>query len=117
MARIEIKNARVGRIIQGKGFEAIESYQTRSGDTGETKYTVWTNSADQIPGEGTLVSVSGNISARAEEFQNNQGETIRFARMHVNQPKVTLLDMPNTAEPVQAAPDSWTQGFNSEAPF
>lgn len=115
MARIEITNARVARIIQGRGFEAVETYQTRSGEPRETKFTIWSDSPQDIPVEGVTVNISGNVSVRLEEFENREGEQIRFARMHVNQPKVSLQDTP--PQPVQQAPDSWSQGFASEAPF
>ena len=110
MARIEIKNARVNRIIRDRGFEVAESYQTRNGDTVDTKYTVWTKSPQDIPGEGVTVNVRGNVSTRLEEFTNNEGEQIRFARMHVNQPEISMIDTP-------PAPEPWANQMNTEAPF
>jgi len=110
MARIQIKDARVVRTIRDRGFEVAESYQTKNGETVETKYTVWTKSPQDIPGEGATVNVTGNVSTRLEEFTNNENELIRFARMHINQPEVTFQDVPKP-------PDSWANAMNTETPF
>lgn len=111
LATINITNAKVGRILANKGFEAIETYQTRTGETGETKFTVWT-SANNIPGEGSLINVTGNVSVRVEEYNGRQ-----FARFHVNQPTVMLLDQPQSAPaPEQIWPGA-KQVPDSEVPF
>lgn len=113
LATINITNAKVGRILADKGFEAIETYKLKSGDTGETKFTVWTSS-NNIPGEGSLVNVTGNVSVRVEEYQGRQ-----FARFHVNQPTVMLLDTPQSAS-VPDMQEIWPQVKEipeSEVPF
>lgn len=111
MAQVKIINARVGRVIPGKGFVAVETYVTRQGDQRENKFTVWTENPSQIPGENSLVNVEGNLSTRVEEYNGNH-----YVKTHINQPKIIMVDTPREPE-IQQAPDTWTNGFDSEAPF
>jgi hypothetical protein len=97
MAFVNIQNGQVERIIKDKGFVVVENYKTRDGDEKQTKYTVWTDNPNDIPGEGVTVNVSGALSVKVQEFENDQGETIRFASINVNRPKITLVDLPATA--------------------
>lgn len=115
MAFVNIQNARVDRIIRDKGFVAVESYKTRDGDEKQTKYTIWTDNPNDIPGEDTIVNVSGPLSVKMQEFENDEGETIRFASINVNRPKITLVDMPASAP--QAAREVAPPALDWEAPF
>lgn len=110
MAFINIQNARVGRIIKDKGFVAIESYKNRDGDEKESKYTVWTDNPNDIPGEGSTVNVSGPLSVKMQEFENDEKELIRFASVNVNRPKITLVDMP------EGAPSAGQQASQFDSP-
>ena len=105
MATINITNATVKRLIRDMGFEAVETYETRNGEPAETKFTVWTSS-NNIPGEGSKVNITGNVSVRVEEYNGT-----KFARFHVNQPTVMLVDGP----PSQPEPEAWPQ--TQEVPF
>jgi len=93
MASITIEGATVNRVINGKGFECVETYKLRNGDQGETKYVVWTDEAVQV---GQTVDVRGLVSSRVEEFTNESGQHIRFSRMHVNRPTVRVSGTPQT---------------------
>lgn len=115
MAFINIQNARVDRIIRDMGFVAVESYKTRDGEDKESKYTVWTNNPSEIPGEGVIVNVSGPLSIKLQEFENDEGETVRFASANVNRPKITLVDMPASAP--QSAKEIAPPALDWEAPF
>ena len=97
MAFINIQKARVDRIYEGKGFVAVERFTTSNGENRETSYTVWTDDPNDIPGEGTIVNVSGALSVRIREFDNDQGEKVRFAATNVNRPRITLVDLPSSA--------------------
>jgi hypothetical protein len=113
MAFVNIQNARVDRIIKDKGFVAVESYKTRNGEDKQSNYTVWTTNPNDIPGEGVVVNVSGPLSVKLREFENDEGETVRFASVNVNQPKITLVDMP--AEAPESATNPVTASW--DAPF
>lgn len=107
MATINIQNATVKRLIRDMGFEAVESYQRRDGSQGETKFTVWT-SPNNIPGEGSKVNITGNVSVKVEEYNG-----VTFARFHVNQPKVMLVDGPQDAP----EPEPWPTPAGQQVPF
>lgn len=93
MAKILIENAEVTRVQRtGKGFTAQTQYKLRNGETKTEKYTVWT---DKPVAVGDVYTISGNVSVKLEEFTNDNGELIRYAQMHVNNP---------TLEPVQTGP-------------
>lgn len=115
MAFINIQNARVDRIIRDLGFVAVESYKTRDGDERESKYTIWTDNPNDIPGEGVIVNVSGPLSIKMQEFENDEGETVRFASANVNRPKITLVDMPFGAP--KPAKETAPPSLDWEAPF
>ena len=90
MAFISIKKATVNRIIEGYGFEAINKFTDRNGNERTERFTVWTK--DQAPGVGQIVDINGSLSAKVEEFTNNQGELIRYAAVHVNNPEISVVD-------------------------
>lgn len=115
MAKIAIENATVTKILSQKGFWCEETHTTKSGDEKKDKFTVWCN-AEDIPGEGSLVNVNGIPSAKAESFTDQMGNQITYGRIHVNFPKITLLEAPK--EPtVHQAPENWSTALSQEAPF
>lgn len=116
MATINIEGATVSRLIpNNKGFEAVETYKLRDGNMGETKYTVWTDEQVQV---GQLVDVRGLLSTRLEEFKNESGQLIRFARAHVNRPTVKVSGAAPTRNDDA---DTWlmsnAKDITKEAPF
>lgn len=116
MATINIEGATVSRLIpNSKGFECVETYKTRDGQQGETKYTVWTDERVQV---GQSVDVRGLLSTRLEEFTNEEGQLIRFARSHVNRPTVKATGSAPTANDNV---DGWlmsnAKDITKEAPF
>lgn len=66
MSFISIKNARVSKIIDGKGFEIIETYTNRENVTVDTdKWFVKVDPAKPgqlVPSVGMIVNVSGGFS-------------------------------------------------------
>lgn len=112
MAKILIENAEVTRVQRsGKGFTAQTQYKLRNGEMKTEKYTVWTDKPVSV---GDVYTISGNASVKLEEFTNDNGELIRYAQFHVNNP---------TLEPVQTGPAPVAQAFpgavpiDMEAPF
>jgi len=89
MARIDIKDATVDRLITNKGFAASTTYEDRNGELRKEKYTVWTDNTGLQPGD--LLNISGLLSVRVEEFEGDNG-TVRFAAVHVNNPTVSKIN-------------------------
>ena len=85
MARIQITEATVDRLITDKGIAVSNSFTDREGNERKDKFTVW----DQPAGikVGSVVNVTGNVSARLDEFEGDNG-LVRYASIHVNNPKI-----------------------------
>jgi len=114
MARIIIENAEITRVMEGHGFQAETNYQMKNGETKTEKYTIWTKDSYQV---GQVVNVEGLHSVKMEEFTNQQGENIKYARAHVNNPNVTLSPMSGKVKEA-AVMDTWpTAQMGSEVPF
>jgi hypothetical protein len=115
MAKIIIENAEITRVMQGYGFQAETNYTLQTGDVKTEKYTVWTKEQFAV---GQVVNIEGLHSVKMEEFTNQQGEEIKYARAHVNNPNVTAS--PNGSGKVKEAAimDTWpTATIGDEAPF
>jgi hypothetical protein len=94
MAKVQIQEATVERLITDKGIFVTTSFKDREGTDRKEKFTVWEQPAGIKV--GAIVNVSGNLSVRVEEFEGDNGQ-IRYAAIHVNNPKietVTADDMP-----------------------
>ena len=93
MAKIQIQNATIDRLISDKGLAVSTSFTKKDGEPGKEKFTVWTDpSGYQV---GDTVNVTGNLSVRVDEFEGDNG-LVRYAQVNVNQPQVekTQEDMP-----------------------
>lgn len=86
MAKVEIQNAEVFKIIEGYGFRAVEKFKLRDGGEGKKYYTVWT---DQKVNEGDIVSIHGDLAVKVEEFTGRDNQPKTTAAIHVNNAKVT----------------------------
>jgi len=87
MAKVIVDSAEVVRTHRnGGGFAAHKKKTLRNGETLTEKYTVWTNESVEV---GATVSFEGLLSVKVEEFTNDQGELIRYASIHVNEPVIT----------------------------
>ena len=111
MARVKIEHALVTRVFDSKGFWCETKFKTRNGDEVTEKWTVWTKDP---PAEGDIVTLDGLLSIKMERFENDQGEEIKYARGHVNQPQITKE--PSGAEAVAQVWNSEPM-FDDEAPF
>ena len=94
MAKIQIKDGTVERLITDKGIFVTTSFKDREGTDRKEKFTIWEQPAGIKV--GSIVNVSGNLSVRVEEFEGDNGQ-IRYAAIHVNNPKIETVasdDMP-----------------------
>ena len=86
MAKIEIENAEVFKIIEGYGFRAVEKFKLRNGEDAKRYYTVWT---DQKVTEGDSVSIEGDLSVKVEEYTDKNNQPKTSAAVHVNNARIT----------------------------
>jgi hypothetical protein len=91
MAKVKIENAKVERLIGNKGFAATEEVKTFAGDTVKAWYTVW---ATPNVSEGDLVSITGDLSVRLEEYTGADNQPKTKAAAHVNNAKVETAEAP-----------------------
>jgi hypothetical protein len=102
MAFINIKAATVNRIIEGYGFEAVNKFTDRSGKERQERFVIWTK--DEVPTVGQTMDINGIVSAKVDEYEKD-GELIRYASIHVNSPKLTLLeDAPSSSPALEDMP-------------
>ena len=86
MAKIEIENAEVFKIIEGYGFRAVEKFKLRNGEEAKRYYTVWT---DQKVTEGDQVTISGDLTVKVEEYTDKNNQPKTSAAIHVNNARIT----------------------------
>jgi len=86
MAKIEIENAEVFKIIEGYGFRAVEKLKLRNGEEAKRYYTVWT---DQKVAEGDQVTISGDLTVKVEEYTDKNNQPKTSAAVHVNNARIT----------------------------
>ena len=87
MAKVIVDSAEVVRTHRnGGGFAAHKKKTLRNGETLTEKYTVWTTEQVEV---GAIVSFEGLLSAKVEEFTNDEGLLVRYAAIHVNEPVFT----------------------------
>jgi NADPH-dependent glutamate synthase beta subunit-like oxidoreductase len=93
MAKIQVQEATVERIITDKGIFVTTSFNDREGTPRKEKFTVWGQPAGIKVGD--KVNVTGNLSVRVEEFEGDAGQ-IRYAAVHINNPKIDAVveDLP-----------------------
>jgi hypothetical protein len=84
MATISINEATVSKHVGENGAFQIEEIETVNGNQWTRRYTVW--SKDVTPEIGTLVTVAGQLSTKAREYQANNGDTKVAVDVNINDP-------------------------------
>ncbi len=96
MAKVIVDQAEVVRTHRnGGGFNAHKKTKLRNGETKTEKYTVWTHEPVNV---GALISFEGILSVKMEEFTNDEGELIRYAAIHVNEPRLIAAGTAQVSE-------------------
>lgn len=118
MATVEIKSARIDRMIGQKGFSCSTTYVTRNGEPKKQSFTIWT---EELAGykEGDVLNIRGLLSVRLEEWDDRvSGQKRQKAAIHVNQPQITRDDSEVSAKSANLE-GVWPEAkqINDEAPF
>ena len=123
MAEIRIEESPVTRVFHdGKGAEVTESFKLRDGETGSARYACWFESPHGLT-VGDVVTVTGRLGVKVEEWVNKQNEVKHSAKVSVN--GAQLVGWPvsgavGSSEPVSEEPwaTSPLGGYDdTEAPF
>ena len=85
MATIEIENAKVVRIIEGYGFEVVESRLVK-GEEYKSYYTVWNKSVKVQVGD--VVTVQGDYSAKIDTYTGKDNVPRNKVSVSVNNAEV-----------------------------
>ena len=72
MAIIKVKGTISRVFYEGKGIEVVESYETKTGDTINKRYTVWLKQPTTLD-IGDTVQVEGLMSVEIEPWLNQDG--------------------------------------------
>lgn len=80
MAKVTFENARVERIIPGYGFKASETTSVK-GEERKTWITVWSK---EPVAEGDVITITGELGVKLEEFTGKDGNKRQTAAIHVN---------------------------------
>jgi hypothetical protein len=107
MATIKVKGSISRVFYEGKGIEVIESYETKSGETIDKRYTVWLKAPTTLD-VGDTVQVEGLFSAQIEKWVNQDG-TPKLNQE--GQPGQTLKLIINNPLVVPAEPLSVVKGI------
>lgn len=83
MAYVNIKNATIENVYEGKGFRASTAYKTRDGAERKEYFKIWTAESVSV---GDVVDVAGTLTVRLEEYEGSS-----YAAIHVNNPKIEVL--------------------------
>jgi hypothetical protein len=85
MAIIILKDADVVKVMPGWGFKAQNTSTLTSGEQIVEKYTVWVKDFNpSMAPEGSVVNVRGKFGKKLEKFDNEQGQTIHYIDVHIN---------------------------------
>lgn len=84
MAIANLKNVKVGRIFyDGKGAEFVESFQTRSGETAEKKYSAFFDEPHGLD-IGDVGNASGLLSVKARLWERDGAAPVPMADIVLN---------------------------------
>lgn len=91
MAEVSIHSAEVIRLFGTKGFLAQTIEVPAKPEPIKAKWTIWTNQKVEV---GEVYQIRGRISVKMDEFQDEQGEIVRYARAHVNDAMLERMPTP-----------------------
>lgn len=108
MAKVTVENAEVIKHLGQKGYVIQTKYVTRQNETQKETWTVWGNQPDI----GSVVTVTGNITVRLDEWDSDEGKR-QVARGHINNPEIQYS--PIQKDPMQNVDRPLS--FDAEVPF
>ena len=91
MAIIKVKGSISRVFYEGKGIEVVESYETKTGDTINKRYTVWLKAPTTLD-VGDTVQVEGLYSSEIDNWTNKEGEAKQSIKVSINNPYITPAD-------------------------
>lgn len=116
MAIVQLKDVLVTRVNKsGHGLQVTEESVSK-GQTFKTRYTVWFKEASGLS-EGSVVSLSGFLGARVDEWTDKEGAVRHTVELSVNSPRISGG---TDTSPTPSQGDSWdgnTIGYDSDSPF
>ena len=112
MALVNLKNVKVYATFS-KGFRVVEESTSKNGETYKQRWTVWATAEESGKiREGDVVSLSGFVSARVNDWTDKDGNEKHSVELSVNSPRIE-----GGSPAVESAPDVWNQPNSEESPF
>ncbi len=84
MAIITINEARVSKHVGDNGAFQVEEYEEVNGQTWTRRYTIWNKEA--APAVDSYITVTGKHSAKAREYQAQNGDMKVAVDVSINDP-------------------------------
>ena len=112
MALVNLKNVKVYATFS-KGFRVVEESTGKNGEMYKQRWTVWADA--QASGkirEGDVVSLSGFLGARVNDWKDKDGNEKHSVELSVNSPRIE-----GGSPAVESAPDVWSQPDSEAVPF
>lgn len=92
MAIAKLANVKVSRVFyNGLGAEFVESFQTRSGETAEKKYSAFFDSPHGLS-EGDVGNASGLLSVKARLWERDGEAPVPMADIVLNSTRFEATD-------------------------
>lgn len=121
MALVQLKDVTVYAVFS-KGFRVVEESKGREGKDYSTRWTVWAD-ASGIRG-GDVVSLSGFLSARVNDWTDKDGSARHSVELSVNSPRIQGQDAGGSPQTPQnggvalsLTRDVWDAQQPPEVPF
>jgi len=98
----------VERVLSGNfagvGLVIAESYKTKTGEERTTRYTCWFEE-DPSVNIGDLITVSGALSAKVDEWTDKDGQARTTAKISLNRAKISHKEAPLATASSFSVPD------------
>jgi hypothetical protein len=102
MSIVHLKDVTVTGIFS-KGFRVTETSKSKDGREFTQRWTVWSD--DLRMSEGEIVSLSGVMSAKVNDWTDKEGQLRHSVELAINYPRMaTATESPAVEEPWAASP-------------
>ena len=102
MAIVNLKNVKVYATFS-KGFRVIEESKGKDGKDYSQRWTVWSDGLGVA--EGDIVSLSGFLSAKVNEWTDKDQQVRHSVELSLNSPRLSTDDSAPAADPGES--DAW----------
>jgi len=100
MALVNLRDVKVYSTFS-KGFRVVEESKGRDGKDYSTRWTIWLEGTNLH--DGDIVSLSGFLSAKVNEWTDKEGQTRHSVELALNSPRISTGEGSTGAPAAQQA--------------